>query len=108
MPVKHYWILLTLLAAAANAQPTISGDVQSQGTKWESETSKLFREPKPNQIVSGDLTYSGILVEVVKVDNPLQLINPFAPSSYGAAEENVAWDPISNKATGLKFFSIQF
>src|SRR5262245_18640775 len=108
MPVKYYWILVSFLAVAANAQPIISGDLPSLGPKWESETSTLFREPKPNQIVSGDLTYSGILVEAVKVDNPLQLINPAAPAAYGAAEDNVAWDPISSKPSGLKFFSIQF
>jgi hypothetical protein len=29
-------------------------------------------------------TYDGVLVQITKADNPLQLINPFAPARYGS------------------------
>jgi hypothetical protein len=88
------------------------------GTKeetLETITAKRAREhppevelSKPNEITVGNLTYSGIAVQVVKTDRLLQLVNPLAPERYGQAEDNVVRDPISNHVSGLKIFSIQF
>src|SRR6266850_1174439 len=72
------------------------------------ETPLTPQQKKPNEITVGHLTYSGIAVEVVKTDNLFQLINPAAPEKYGSAEDNVVRDPISNRVSGLKIFSIQF
>jgi len=68
----------------------------------------LRQGAEANEIVSGNITYSGIAVEAVKVDNPLQLLNPAAPPEYGSPEDNVVLDPINGKVSGLNIFSIQF
>jgi len=34
----------------------------------------------------------------------LEGINPAAPERYGSAEDNVVWDPVSGKISGLNFF----
>jgi hypothetical protein len=87
----------------------------SKEESLEASTAKRAKEnpptidlSKPNEITVGSLTYSGIVVQMVKTDNLLQLINPAAPEKYGAAEDNVVRDPISYKVSGLKVFSIQF
>ncbi len=106
---RVYILLAAIVVASAQAQPALSGEaVESQTLKRLTETSALFKEQKPNQTVRGDITYSGILVEAAKVDNPLQLLNPAAPAEYGEAEDNLLRDPITRKASGLKFLSIQF
>jgi hypothetical protein len=68
-----------------------------------------FETVKPNEIKRNGVSYDGILVELVKTSNPLQLVNPFAPAAdYGVSEDNTVWDPITGQGTGLKVFSIQF
>jgi hypothetical protein len=67
-----------------------------------------LQEPKANEITKGSLTYSGIVIEAVKTKRPLQLLNPVAPRNYGSAEDNIVRDPIHQKVTGLKLFSIRF
>ena len=37
-----------------------------------------------NELTWGQHTYSGIVVQVLKAESPLQLLNPFAPSRYGS------------------------
>ena len=65
-------------------------------------------ELKPNEIVVGKRTYSGIAIEAARSRNPLQLINPFAPAEYGRAEDNLLRDPITGRPAGLKVFGFQF
>ena len=38
-----------------------------------------LQQPKANEITIGKFTYSGIFIQALKTDNPLQLVNPFAP-----------------------------
>ena len=71
------------------------------------ETTLIYNELKPNEITRGKLTFSGIGIEIVKMPNPLQLLNPFAPAEYGSGEINLVRDP-GGHPSGLKFFSIQF
>jgi hypothetical protein len=68
----------------------------------------VLREEKPNEVKRNGRTYSGILVELSKMDKPLELINPAAPPEYGTSEDNTARDPMSGEVSGLKLFSIQF
>ena len=68
-----------------------------------------LRQEKPNEIRHNGLTYSGILVEMAKTDNKLQLINPAAPPEYGTAEDNEVRDPNTGGARGFEIlFSIGF
>ncbi len=98
----------------AQAQPTnappahTEESVEAHAAQRVQEAVLVLKAPKPNEIVRTNLTYSGILVQAVKTRNPLQLLNPLAPAEYGAAEDNLVRDPINGRASGLKFFAIQF
>jgi hypothetical protein len=65
-------------------------------------TNTLHRSLKHPQVV-----YSGIAVQAVKKSNPLQLINPLAPVTYGSGEENLIREP-AGRNDGLKIFSVSF
>jgi hypothetical protein len=103
-------LVLALAAVAANGQTESTTPVlESQLTQHISgEISRFSIEAKANEIVSGQLTYSGIAVELLNTRNPLQLINPAAPAEYGSPEDNVLRDPIGGRASGWKIFSIEF
>jgi hypothetical protein len=115
MPMKLIlYVCAVLVALGAKAQVTNTPPAREQpSTQTELaarplETLPQFTEQKPNEIRAGRLTLEGITVEAVKTDNPLQLLNPFAPSQYGEAEDNVLRDPISGRISGLKLFSVRF
>jgi len=52
-------------------------------------------------------TYSGIVVQIIKTKNPLQLLNPAAPAEYGSAWDNLEQFTL-NGGGGLKLFSFGF
>ena len=64
--------------------------------------------PAPNEKSLGRLKLDGILVQLLKTDYPLQLINPAAPQRYGSAEDSVVRDLSSSKASGLRFLELRF
>ena len=101
--------IFTGIALAASAEPPPNGEpLGSQTSRSAQGAEGLLETPKPNQIQAGSVTYSGSAVQIVKTDNPFQLISPFAPLKYGSAEDNLMRDPISGKQSGLKFLSISF
>jgi len=61
-----------------------------------------------DRIVGEQVVYSGITVQLFRAPRPLQLLNPWAPRAYGPSEQNLAIDPVTKRAAGLKFFSINF
>lgn len=103
--MKHIVFFLSLVAATALAQDTFTHGASRTlpSPKDKERLATLVRVEKPNQIVSGGRTYSGIAVQVVKTDNLLQLINPFAPAKYGSGEDNLVADrdPITGRPAGL-------
>src|SRR2546425_82286 len=95
----------TVQAHAARQQdqkPPTQIESRPRGTPLNIET------PAPNETAHGHLKVDGILVQLVKTDNPLQLLNPAAPERYGSAEDNVVRDPASSKVSGLKFLELRF
>lgn len=61
-----------------------------------------------DRIVGERVVYSGISIQLIRAPNPIQLINPWAPKEYGPSDQNLAIDPVTKKAAGLKFFAISF
>ena len=107
--IKVTLLLFTLAILNAHAQSTtINETLQTWTARRLQETPPRIDEIKPNEIKVGKLTYSGIAVEAIKLDNPLQLINPAAPVQYGFAEDNLVRDPVVGRVSGLKLFSIKF
>ena len=72
--------------------------------------SYIFGTPEISydKIVGERVVYSGIGIQLFRAPNPLQLINPWAPKEYGPSDQNLAIDPVTQKAAGWKFFAISF
>lgn len=68
----------------------------------------LTLEQKPNELRLGKFTLSGIAVEAAKLDNPFQLINPWAPPEYGESQDNATFSLITNQVTGWKLLAFEF
>lgn len=112
--MRTFFVLLALSAAiAARAQTAPSATTtQNQSTQRlappPGNPSLIYMRPqKPNEIRFDHRSCDGIFVQLAKRQNPLQLINPVAPPPY-TSMDNVALDPITQKVTGWKFFSISF
>ena len=101
-------LFFALFALMARAQYPADESLQAKGGWHPFETDPLVRQEKPNEWTTVHLTYSGVFVEVIKMKNPLELINPAAPPEYGWAENNVLRDPFDGHVSGLKIFSIEF
>ena len=109
--MKRVTILLCALAAlTANARPAeTEGSLEYRLAAGLTRSSAaLSKGAKPNEIVKGKITYSGIAVQLLTTDNPLQLVNPTAPAGYGSPEDNVIRDPVKGTVSGWKIFSIRF
>src|SRR5258708_33135915 len=95
-----------------NALPlqNVTGDQWSLSgsVKQPDLTPVLTLVEKPNELRLGKVTLSGSLVEAVKVENPLQLINPWAPREYGESQDNATFSLITNQVTGWKIFAFEF
>jgi len=93
---------------AKSEQQSSNETLEAKTARRLQQTPPRLEEPKANEIKVGPLSYSGIAVEVVKVENRFQLLNPAAPMKYGLADANVVREPHEGKISGLKIFSIQF
>ena len=101
--------LTAALSVRAQSQAASQNALESEVTARLGKTSVAAAHAvKPNEMVKGGIIYSGIAVQVVKTDNPLQLINPLAPPKYGSPEDNVMRDSFTGRVFGLKIFSIRF
>ena len=92
----------------AHAAPQQDQKSPTQIESRRRETPLHVEKPAPNETAHGRLKVDGILVQLVKTDNPLQLVNPAASERYGSAENNVVRDPASGKVSGLKFLELRF
>lgn len=86
--------------------PVTSGSVSMKAMQ-SLEQNKPVSVP-PNEIRTDKGVYSGVLPQVVKADNPLQLINPAAPKEYGDSSQNTVYDPKTGQAQGIKLFSFSW
>lgn len=111
--MKTFLAMMAFFAALAAYSQTAPGNdsMEAQirrGMVLQPDQNVLtIQQEKPNEIRRGNVTYSGIFVQVAKTDRPWELINPAAPPEYGSSEDNVVRDSNSGHE-GLKLFSIQF
>jgi len=96
-------------AVPTNAQPAHANQsLQAQAAGLGTLTLPPLELAKPNEIVAGKLTYTGVAVQLIKARNPLQLVNPAAPARYGSGQDNVLFFPFAGTGPVLKFLSIDF
>ena len=70
------------------------------------KTPKL-REVPPDQRPATGVT--GVVSEALKLQKPLQMVNPLAPAKYGDGHDSVTWDPDNpEKPKGIIIFGIQW
>lgn len=99
----------SLTPTNAASIPEVNGDPWSlSGTVRQPDLTQMLTVEKPNELRLGKITLSGSLVEAAKADNPLQLINPWAPGEYGEPQDNATFNLITGHATGWKLFAIEF
>lgn len=114
------FLLFALFLVNAGAQsinaPTTNSLSQVNTDEWllsdkirhPEQTPLLILQQKPNELRLGKITLSGIAVATAKADNPLQLINPWAPPEYGESQDNAVFSLITNRVTGWKLFAFEF
>ena len=104
-------VVLFTTVLAAHAQSTSPNELESQIrrglTTRPDQTDFYIRSEKPNEIRRNGISYEGILVQLAKTDDRIQLINPAAPAEYGSSDDNVVRD-VNGEPRGLKLFSIRF
>ena len=93
----------------AMAQDTFDGRAKDTRvtTPDKEKSPPIVRKAAPNEIIGKKFKFRGALIQIMKADNPLQLVNPFAPPEYGSGYDNVVRDPIDGKGTGLAALSIE-
>lgn len=67
-----------------------------------------FQTSVVNRAFGINVTYSGVVPMLYRADNPLQLINPFAPARYGNGFDNVSVNPTTGRVEGVNLFAIKF
>jgi hypothetical protein len=104
-------IIALALLAASTAHAQVKGQATSEATVTKGPRSDVQITTTNNVYRSRrhpTVPYSGVAVQVAKSRNPLQLINPLAPASYGSAEANTVRDPASGRSEGLRLLTIGF
>jgi len=55
------------------------------------------------------LQVTGVIPRIIRGDDPLQMLNPFAPVKYGTAEEDtVLYPDVPGRGDGTKLLSVSF
>jgi len=73
------------------------------------DAAEVTRVSQRREYFSDQDKYGGILYKAYRADNPLQLINPFAPREYGESDAaELRRDPITGVPSGFSVFSIRF
>jgi hypothetical protein len=67
-----------------------------------------FQTSTLNKAFGIGVNYTGVLPQLRRADNPLQLINPFAPARYGNGYDNVSINPLTGRPEGIALFAIRF
>jgi hypothetical protein len=114
MKQLHTGLSRLLMIAMACAATSLPGGISAEAPKYglshtvkftgEHHTVESHRarvEPRPE--------VSGVIPRAVRGENALQMVNPFAPSKYGTAEQNTIPDPdLLGQGDGIKLLSISF
>ncbi len=87
---------------------TIEGSAESSLDWWTREIVAEVLSISNAAPIKVGVTYTGIAVQLVRAEQPLQLVNPLAPKSYGTGENNLIFDVFTRQPVGLKLFSFNF
>ena len=104
------FIALIVSTAGAMGQDATSGvSKDTQATTSDREkAAPVVKMEAPKQMIGKKFKYDGALIKLIKADNPLQMINPFAPAKYGSGYDNVVRNPIIGKGEAISLISVRF
>jgi len=93
----------------APAEPPISlTEIQRRQSFLEDTSILALAAPAPNDLILGGRTFSGVFIQAIKAEHPLQLLNPAAPPQYGSGWDNLEAFPASVSSPGIRLFSLRF
>lgn len=113
-------LLLALATARLSAQtaPDTNAPTPPNQAGLQKQTSSLtpeqlvslvnFQTATTGRILGLKLQADGVLPQLLRAENPLQIFNPFAPASYGDGYDNVSYDPRTRRGEGIAFLRIKF
>lgn len=67
-----------------------------------------FQTSTAGRILGLNLQADGALPQLINARNPGQILNPFAPASYGNGFDNVVYDPRTRRGEGIAVLRIKF
>ena len=106
---NHYRdIIIVILAVAFAAAAQDAPAKKSDFAREKKSTARIESRVVPYEVFRKKATTEGIVEQCVLADNPLQLINPLAPASYGNGEQNVVRDPVGGRVSGWKILHVRF
>jgi hypothetical protein len=72
------------------------------------ESLMKFQTSTISRVLGVDLTVDGVLPRFRRMENPLHLINPFAPARYGSGWDVTSVNPWTGRAEGIVLLGIKF
>ncbi len=101
----------TLIACLATGLLTLGQPVGAAANPSHTTSFESRHNPRQTHRTAALSTQniSGVIPRAIRGGNPLQMLNPLAPTKYGTAEENVSLNPdVPGKWNGINLFSISF
>ena len=105
--------VITVLAAAttlAHDAPDAEPAKKQEGTEARLTTPPTQKATAATTTATARETRNApaVIEPKVRVRNPLQLINPFAPAKYGEGIDRVVYDPITGEPRGVTLFGLRW
>ena len=104
-------LILTICSLSNSLGQTNQTEMSNQASAVQKPTQTVTVPPQTKPLTQGlrkKAMYSGALVQLSKADNPLQLINPFAPARYGSGFSNLIVDPAIGRSQGISLITIRY
>ena len=110
--MKKAAVIFALLLASQGNSPAQTNQVELATPKETETKPQAAKLAVPSDLMlkkklKKEVELSGILIQVRRSTNVLQLINPRAPAKYGQGWVNVRSD-VAGKSTGLSLISVDF
>ena|SRR5688572_20468037 len=96
--------MLSALTALAQPPPNKPSDISDPATG----RAEVRSGARPTAQMDRNQKTSGVVAQVMRVRNPLKLIDPRAPRELGDGYENVARDPVTGRAEGIRVLTAKF
>ena len=98
----------SVLHAAFLVLLAFSIPLQAQDGALTAPKRKEVQTTEAVKVKPSPITIDGIVAQIFKNKQPLQLINPLAPAKYGSGDQNLSRDPVTGRPEGFIVLGIQW